>query len=162
MPGARDWDHTIMPAPQTSHEGNLRFAGLPTRGFPEDPLVLAAQVRSLLEDQAADHYGSPTVVISGPPAGHDLGAWDCLCGVAVTGLPKAVGGLIVEDYRDLHSLALPHRGPTRDLAATWEHLAEAARHQGRRLRPYWRIRLLHRRLADGNLLPQAEVAVFAE
>ncbi len=151
-----------MPAPRSVREGNLRFAGLPTRGYPDDPLALAGQVRSLLDAQKADHYGSPTVVISAPPVGQPADTWDCLCGLAVTGLPRAGDGLIIEDYRDLRPLALAHHGPVRDLAATWERLAAQAREQGLRLRPYWRLRLKRSRLADGNLLPCAEVAVFVE
>jgi hypothetical protein len=151
-----------MQGPRSGHEGNIRFAGLPSDGWPEDPEGLSRRVRTILDDQNADHYGPPTVIVSTPPGELPSSLWDCVVGVAVTGLPQASQGLVIEDYRDLAPLVLPHLGAVRDLPATWARLQARARELGRRLRPYWRVRLSRTRLADGNLLPLAEVAAFLE
>jgi len=59
-------------------------------------------------------------------------------------------------------LSLPHSGPARDLGLTHRRLRDHAAGLGYRLRPYWRLALRGRRLADGNLLPVADVAVFID
>ena len=56
----------------------------------------------------------------------------------------------------------PHAGPIRDLDSTHRRLVEHARTLGHVVRPYWRLALWRKRLADGNALPLAEVTVFVE
>jgi hypothetical protein len=143
-------------------EGNLRFAGVPSIGYPLDPLALGAEVRQRLTGVALVPYGPVTLLFSVAPDELAPAAWDCQVGVSVTGQPVAVPGVTLEDYRNLYALSLPHSGPVRDLALTHRRLVEHAKGLGYRLRPYWRLALRGRRLADGNLLPVADVAVFID
>ena len=77
-------------------------------------------------------------------------------------MPRPGEGVMIEDYRQLVALSQPHQGAIRDLPRTWQRLHDHGRSLGHRLRPYWRISLRRRRLADGNLLPVADVAVFLD
>jgi hypothetical protein len=83
-------------------------------------------------------------------------------GVAITGMARSLQGMLIEDYRNLVALSLPHSGAIRDLPQTWRKLHDHGRSLGRQVRPYWRLALRDRRLADGNLLPVADVAVFLD
>ncbi len=148
--------------PLLKKEGNLRFASLAAPGYPADPVELADRVRALLDAQDIDTYGPVTLlfgnhVVEEPPA-----RWECQVGLAMTGLARPTDGMLVEDYRNLIALSLPHQGPIRDLPRTWRRLHDHGRSLGRQVRPYWRLALRDRRLADGNLLPVADVAVFLE
>jgi hypothetical protein len=151
-----------MPDPLSRFEGNLRCAGIPVPGWPHDPAAQLAEVQRLLGGMEATPYGPATVLINLPPAGEGPRAWDCTVGTAITGMGRAMGSMVVEDYRGLHALSLAHKGPVQDLPLTWRILADRAHADGLRLRPYWRVSLRQRRLADGNLLPVTEVAVFRE
>jgi len=146
--------------PTLSREGNLRFASLATRGYPRDPWALASEVRRLLEGQDVEPYGPVAIFFNLPP--EDLATCECQVGTAITGLGRAMGAMLVEDYRGLTSLSLPHTGPIRELALTWQRLEAHAKAQGRATRPYWRLALRTQRMADGNLLPLAEAAVFLD
>jgi hypothetical protein len=148
--------------PILKREGNLRFAGVPSAGYPADALTLAASVRERLSGVALVPYGPLSLLFSVPPDDLAPAAWDCQVGVAVTGQPVAVTGVTLEDYRNLYALSLPHSGPVRDLGLTHRRLSDHAKGMGYRLRPYWRLALRGRRLADGNLLPVADVAVFID
>jgi len=148
--------------PLLKREGNLRFAGMPSAGYPADALGLGAQVRERLAGVALVPYGPVSVLFSIAPDDLAPSTWDCQVGVAVTGQPDAVPGVTLEDYRNLYALSLPHSGPIRDLGLTHRRLSEHAKTLGYRLRPYWRLALRGRRLADGNLLPVADVAVFID
>ena len=157
-----------MSDPVLRRDGNLRLAGLPVPGYPDDPFALGAAARSLAEAGGGEPYGPPLLWFSSPPDERPVATWDAVVGSAITGMARpgaiAAGGqrLVIEDYRDLRALVVPHAGPIRELARTWGRAADAARKQGYRVRPYWRLALLHRRLADGNLHPVAEVSVFID
>ncbi len=151
-----------MADPLLKHEGNLRFAGFPITGYPADALALGERIRALLDEQEIDPYGPVTLWFGASPEHAEPAAWEGLVGVACTGFPRPVEGLLVEDYRRLEALSLPHQGPVKDLGRTWRRLADHGQSLGHRLRPYWRLSLRARRLADGNLLPVADVAVFLD
>jgi hypothetical protein len=153
--------------PILRRDGNLRLAGLPSPGYPVDPIARADEARRLATAGGGEPYGPATLLFAMPPEGAVAG-WECLVGVAMTGMARpgsvAADGqrLLVEDYRDLNAFCLGHDGAIRDLGATWKRCDEHARRQGYRVRPYWRLQLVHRRLADGNLHPVAEVSVFID
>jgi hypothetical protein len=119
-------------------------------------------VRDLLDDQEIDAYGPSTIWLATSPVDIPIASWDCQVGLACTGLPRPVDGMLIEDYRQLVALSQPHPGPILDLPRTWQRLHDHGRSLGHRLRPYWRVCLRRRRLADGNLLPVADVAVFLD
>lgn len=151
-----------MVEPLLKREGNLRFAGVSSGGYPLDPLRLAATVQERLVSVALVPYGPTSLMFSIPPDDLAPTAWDCQVGLAVTGQPVTIAGISLEDYRNLYALSLPHSGPTRELGLTHRRLSDHAKSLGYRLRPYWRLALRGRRLADGNLLPVADVAVFID
>jgi hypothetical protein len=148
--------------PLLKREGNLRLASIPSAGYPADPWALAERVRGLLDEQELDTYGPVTVWFSRAPGDDPSSAWECSVGLALTGMARSIGGMVVEDYRQLHALSLVHDGAIRDLPQTWKRLHDHGRSLGRQVRPYWRLALRDRRLADGNLLPVADVAVFLD
>lgn len=151
-----------MADPAIRSEGNLRFAGRPCQGYPVD---LVAQGTAIAADLAKRDgivpYGPPTLLFTLPPHGEPA-TWEGLVGTAVTGLPLAEGDLRVEDYHDLRACWVAHNGAIADLAETHRRLVEKARAQGYVVRPYWRVQLWRRRLADGSPLPVCEVSVFLE
>ena len=151
-----------MPEPLLKKEGNLRFASLPAPGYPADPWQLADRVRELLDEQEIDSYGPVTLLFANAVIDEPASAWECQVGLAITGMARPMHGMLVEDYRNLVALSLPHQGPIRDLPLTWRALRDHGRSLGRQVRPYWRLALRDRRLADGNLLPVADVAVFLD
>jgi hypothetical protein len=157
-----------MPDPKLVHEGNLRLACLTGMGWPGDPLAVGDAIVRLLDEQGIAHQGPLQVFLANDPGTEPPGAWECHVGWAVTGMPRPGSTtpdgqrLLIEDYRQLDALSLAHAGPVADLPATWTRLREHAQGLGYRLRPYWRVALRRRRLADGNLLPLAEVAVFLD
>jgi hypothetical protein len=151
-----------MVDPAVRNDGNLRFGGLPCPGYPLDAEALAERVRAGFAGQeGVETYGPTTLLFTLPPHGHPEG-WECQVGTALTGLPRPPAGMTVEDYRGLRALVLPHGGAIRDLDATHRRLVEHGRTLGHVIRPYWRLALARRRLADGNVLPTAEVSVFAD
>lgn len=151
-----------MAEPLLKKEGNLRFASFAVAGYPVDPWALADRVRNLLDDQEIDTYGPVTLLFANSIVEEPPSAWECQVGLAITGLARPTDGMLVEDYRNLVALSLPHQGPIADLPRTWGTLSDHGRSLGRQVRPYWRLALRDRRLADGNLLPVADVAVFLE
>ncbi len=151
-----------MAEPLLKTEGNLRFASLPSAGYPGDPWLLGDRVRDLLDEQEIDTYGALTVWFPTAPGDAAPGTWECQVGLAMTGMARPSDGLLIEDYRNLVALSLAHTGPLRDLPLTWRTLHDHGRSLGRQVRPYWRLALRDRRLADGNLLPVADVAVFLD
>lgn len=151
-----------MAEPALKKEGNLRFAGLTTAAYPDEPFALVAEVKRRLAGQNVDTYGPTTVLMALPPERTGPEAWECQVGTAVTGLARPERLMTIEDYRQLTSLSLVHHGAIRDLASTWQKLSEHANATGRRLRPYWRVWLRQRLLADGNRLPATEVSVFLD
>lgn len=151
-----------MADPTLRSEGNLRFAGVARTGYPVDAEALADRVRGLVEGQpGVASHGPAALLFTLPPHGNP-DEWECQVGVAVTGLPRPVQDVQVEDYHALHAVVLPHSGPIRDLDSTHRRLVEHARTLGHVVRPYWRLSLCRKRLADGNALPLAEVAVFVD
>ncbi len=151
-----------MPDPVFRSDGNLRFAAFAQAGYPEDPEALAARARALLVGQdGVATYGPSTVLVSLPPDELPQ-AWECQVGTPITGLARPSEGLAIEDYRGLYALTLVHQGSIRELASTHRRLADHGRSLGHGVRPYWRIALWRRRLADGNLLPATEVSVFLD
>jgi hypothetical protein len=148
--------------PKLVRDGNLRFAGISSPGYPDDPWLLVDEVRRLLEGQEVEAYGPAALMFNVAPVDLLPSAWECQVGTAITGLGRSMGAMSIEDYRGLQAWTLPHAGPTKDLTATWQRLAQHVQGLGQRLRPYWRLALRNRRLADGNLLPSAEVAVFLD
>jgi hypothetical protein len=148
--------------PLQKREGNLRFAGIASSGYPLDPLGMVEELRQRLTACSYSCYGAASLLFSLPPEEHPSSAWECLVGTAVIGLPQVVPGVQIEDYRALHALSLPHGGAIRDLSATVRRLADHGRSLGYRVRPYWRIALRSRMLGDGNILPSADVAVFLD
>ena len=151
-----------MADPLLKTEGNVRFASVTTPGYPLDPWALAERVRGLLDEQEIDSYGPVTLLFGNTIAEETPDRWECQVGVAITGLARPTQGMLIEDYRNLVALSLPHQGPIRDLVTTWKKLHDHGRSLGKQVRPYWRLCLRDRRLADGNLLPVADAAVFVE
>jgi hypothetical protein len=143
-------------------EGNVRLVSLTSRGYPEHALGMVAQVRAQLTNTALVPFGAATLLFSVPPDDQPPSLWECQVGIAVTGQPTSVPGLSVEDYRGLYALSLPHSGAIRDLAFTHRRLVEHAKTLSYPIRPYWRMALRGRRLADGNILPVSDVAVFID
>lgn len=156
-----------MPEPKLSREGNLRIACLAGTGWPADPMAVLTELHRTAEAQGGSPYGPAQIFVAGAPDDEPPAAWEVHLGVAVSGMPRP-GALVhgqrvmVEDYRNLVALSLPHAGPTRELGATWRRLAEHGKALGHRIRPYWRVALRRRQLADGNILPSADVAVFLD
>jgi hypothetical protein len=148
--------------PLLKREGNLRFVSRAERGYPSDVLSIVQDVRAQLTNLALVPYGPATVLITLPPDEQPCRAWECQVGSAVTGQPRTIAGYSVEDYRGLYALSLPHTGPIRQLAQTHAKLVTHATSMSYRVRPYWRVALRARRLADGNLLPVCDVAVFID
>jgi hypothetical protein len=154
--------------PLLRRDGNLRVAGIPCAGYPDDPMTIAATARRLAEAGGGEPYGPPLVWFHLPPDQRPPSTWECTVGVAMTGMarPGATTDdgrrLAVEDYRGLRAFVRGHDSAIADLGATWAAIDAHARGQGYRVRPYWRLALIHRRLADGNLHPVAEVAVFID
>ncbi len=151
-----------MAEPTLTREGNCRFASLPSVGYPEDPWALHAEVQRLLAGQEIESYGPVQIYFNLPPESEPLERCDCQVGSTITGLGRSRGSLVVEDYRNLVAFSLPHAGPARELPMTWRTLQEAARARKEGIRPYWRLALRSVRLADGNLLPRADVTVFLD
>jgi hypothetical protein len=147
--------------PVLKREGNLRFAGIPAPGYPRDPITLASEVRQLLAGAGATFIGPPLIWFTVPPYGgpHE---WECQVGWGITGLPKPAGRVLIEDYARLYAVTAPHAGPISELGTTHQRLSDHGRSLGYLVRPYWRLALWHRRLADGNPLPSAEVSVFLD
>lgn len=151
-----------MPDPVLRSEGNLRFAGVARPGYAVDAEAIADRVRGLMAAQpGVASHGPASLLFTLPPHDEPAG-WECQVGVAVTGLPRPVQDVQVEDYHALQAVVLPHNGPIRDLDTTHRRLVEHARTLGHVVRPYWRLSLWRKRLADGNALPLAEVAVFID
>lgn len=149
--------------PKLTREGNLRFAGLSQVGYPLDPETLISEVHKRLAVTPARAHGASLLWFSLPPEAGPPDRWDCQAGTAVVGLPGAGAGLLVEDYRNLLALSLPHAGPVRELSITWRRLIEHARRLSLgTVRPYWRLALRRRRMPDGNPLPLSELAVFLD
>ncbi len=148
--------------PLLKREGNLRLVSAPSQGYPINALALVQQVRDKLTGSGLVPYGAATVWFSLPPADAAPTAWECQVGISVTGQPTKIPGLSIEDYRGLYALSLPHSGPIRDLAHTHRRLVEHAKSMSYPVRPYWRLALRGRRLADGNILPVSDVAVFID
>jgi hypothetical protein len=151
-----------VPEPLLKREGNLRFAGLASPGYPADPAVLLDEVYKRLSGLELIPHGPTSIWFSVSPDETPPGDWECQVGTAVTGLPVPVPGVAVEDYRNLYALSLPHVGAVRELPRTHQRLVAHAKTMGYRVRPYWRLALRERQLADGNLLPVADVAVFLD
>lgn len=157
-----------VPDPQLVREGNVRLASVACSGWPDDPEALGAALDAALQAQDIDRYGPLTLLFPIPPADDPPASWEVQVGRCVTGLPRAGTEvhaglrLLVEDYRRLVAVSLPHHGAVRDLPRTWKRLDDHARAQGFKVRPYWRLRLRRRALPDGSLLPQAEASVFVE
>jgi hypothetical protein len=158
---ARSWGKSVV-EPLLKREGNLRLVAAPCLGYPVNALALVQQVREQLTGSALVPYGAATVWFSVPPAEAPPTTWECQVGIAVTGQPTTIAGLNIEDYRGLYALSLPHSGPIRDLAHTYRRLVEHAKSMSYPVRPYWRLALRGRRLADGNVLPVSDVAVFID
>lgn len=162
-------NHAIVPSPESTvpqqptlkREGNLRFAGMLSAGYPEDPTALGTEVKRRLGDQTVRFLGPTFLLFTTAPHGHPR-EWECYVGTALTGLPRAPEGVVVEDYSGLYALTQPHQGSIMDLAATHRNLYEHGRSLGYQCRPYWRVALWRKRLADGNPLPATEVSVFLD
>lgn len=152
-----------MPEPKLSRDGNLRFAGLSSAGYPADADALHADVLAALAGSQAKPYGALTLWFSLPPEDTPPAQWDCQVGTAITGLPPGGTNLLVEDYRNLLALSLPHAGAVREIPLTWRRLVDHAKRMTLgTVRPYWRLALRRRRMPDGNPLPVAEVAIFLD
>ncbi len=151
-----------MVEPLLKREGNVRIVSQASRGYPVDALGLVQKVRKQLTGSALVPFGPATILFSIPPDDTPSSAWECQVGIAVTGQPISLPGLSVEDYRGLYALSLPHTGAIRDLAHTHRRLMEHAKTLSYQVRPYWRLALRGRRLADGNILPVSDVAIFID
>jgi hypothetical protein len=147
--------------PTLKREGNLRFAGVLAKGYPEDPAAMAAEVRQLLGNQGVRFLGPAFLLFSLAPEGKAR-EWECCVGTALTGLPRPPHGVVIEDYSGLYALTQSHTGSIQELANTHRLLYEHGRSLGYQCRPYWRVSLWRKRLADGNPLPATEVSVFLD
>ncbi len=157
-----------MNEPTLAEEGNLRLAAVALPGWPADPVRETAAVTAALAGGSVSPYGASLLWFAMPPGDEPPARWECACGSAITGLTRAGMNLpdgrrlLIEDYRDLRALSLPHAGPVRAVPETWKRLEAVARNRNARLRPYWRVALRRKRLADGNLLPVTEVSIFLD
>ncbi len=152
-----------MAEPVLEREGNLRLASLACSGFPADLAAIAAEAgRAACSQAGVETYGAACAVIDLPPGDSDPLTWRCQAGIPVLGQPRPIPPLLVEDYRALQALSLPHPGPARSLAASWQLLSDHARAMGWMLRPYWRVSIPIGRAADGHLVPDCVVSVFLD
>lgn len=153
-----------MPEPSLARDGNLRLASLAHDGLPEDLAAAAAEAAVLAARQAGvEPYGPACALFDlAPESGTAPSTWRCQVGVPVIGQATPTPPLLVEDYRGLQALSLPHPGPRKDLAATWSLLADHARAMGWLLRPYWRLAIPVTRSGDGHLVPDCVVSVFLD
>lgn len=152
-----------MPEPKLVREGNLRIAGFSFESYPEQPESHISLIKKTLLSTTAHAYGPALLWFSLPPEDLSPSRWSGHIGVAITGLPTPTSGLLVEDYRNLLTLTLPHAGPIRDVAITWRRLADHAKRMTLGTpRPYWRLALRNRRMPDGNPLPIAELGIFLD
>jgi hypothetical protein len=150
-----------MAEPSLKREGNLRFAGVASPGFPTDALATADEVKRSMDGQGLSFIGPASLLFAMPPDSHPR-EWPCQVGTALIGLARPAEGIAIEDYHGLLALTLPHLGPIAEIGAVHRRLSEHARAIGYRIRPYWRVSLWRRRLADGNLMPATEVSVFLD
>jgi hypothetical protein len=151
-----------MSEPAIRTEGNLRFAGISCQGYPAAAESLGRSVAATVAKQpGVEAYGPATVLFTLPPHGEPE-TWECQVGTSVIGLPQPVDEIRIEDYHDLRACWVAHQGPITALADTHRRLVERARTQGNVVRPYWRVQLWRRRLADGSPMPVTEVSVFIE
>lgn len=153
-----------MVEPALVRDGNLRLVSIAHQGLPEDIAAAASLAAELARDQAGvEPYGPACALFDlAPDPDTDPVAWRCQVGTAVIGQPQPQAPLLVEDYRQLQALCLPHHGARRELAETWRQLADHARAMGWLLRPYWRVSLPVERSADGHLVPSCVVSVFLD
>ena len=152
-----------MAEPSNATEGNLRFASLACPGLPPDMRAVTQEVIALVGAQdGIETYGPPAAIIDLAPDDHDPATWRCQVGTALIGQAKPAAPLLVEDYRGLQALSLPHVDARGSLRDTWQRLADHARAMGWLLRPYWRISLPTTRSADGHLVPECQVSVFLD
>lgn len=150
-----------MADPILKREGNLRFVGTASRGYPHDPEDLVDAVKRRLTGLDVRCYGPPALLFSVPPEGRPE-EWECQVGTAMVGLPNAPEGVTIEDFSGLYALTISHTGSILALADAHRRVSDHGRSLGYRIRPYWRLALWRRRLADGNCLPSAEVSVFLD
>jgi hypothetical protein len=150
-----------MVEPSLKREGNLRFAGIASPGYPADPMAIGDEVKHLMDGQGLSFIGPLSLLFAMPPDGHPR-EWSCSIGSAVIGLARPAGQIAIEDYHALLALTLPHPGPIIEIGSVHRRLSEHARAIGYRIRPYWRVSLWRRRLADGNLMPATELSVFLD
>jgi hypothetical protein len=141
--------------------GNLRLAGIACTGYPDDPWSASRRVHEELQEQGFTPQGAVQIWFSLPPDG-DPATWHGTIGHPFVGLARPTAELVIEDYRDLRSLSLPHPGPIAELGLSHQQLQSEAGRQRARLRPYWRVSLARQALSDGSLLPQATVSVFVD
>lgn len=152
-----------MAEPELVREGNARIATLPTQGIPAEPWRIRDDVVQLLSGQGdADPFPGTIVLIDLPPTDDDPRAWRCQVGCSLLGRPEPLPPLLIEDYRQLHALSLPHMGPVSGLRATWAKLQDHAKAHGWMLRPYWRISVIDDATSDGHPLPECTVSVFID
>ncbi len=154
-----------MADPKLRFEGNLRFASIGHDGCPLNAQDLWQDIVSTLvekADTAVECYGPPVILFTLPADDEPISNWPCQVGTAITGLTTQQPPLFIEDYRNLYSLSAPHMDALADLHLTYKQLANHARALGYSLRPYWRLSLRRTRLADGGILPAAEVSVFVD
>ena len=153
-----------MAEPTLARDGNLRLASLAHDGLPEDLAAAAAPAADQARRQpGVQPYGAACAIFDLAPD-PDTGPvhWRCQVGVPVIGQARPAPPLLIEDYRGLQALSLPHHGPRRELATTWQTLADHARAMGWLLRPYWRLAIPVSRSADGHLVPDCVVSVFLD
>ena len=151
-----------MADPQVRREGNLRFAAVAFQGLPESLIAAYADARTALGEQRVQCYGPPMALFSFPADDDGPHTWPCQVGSGIIGMARHGNGLLVEDYRHLQTLSLPHMESSARLVDTYRQLANHARANGWKVRPYWRLALRRRRLADGNMLPTSEVSIFLD
>jgi hypothetical protein len=153
---------SAMADPELTPEGNLRLASLPAPGLPCDSGALDRELSELVAGQGGCETAGPLVILLDLPPSDEPASWRCQVGRAVIGSLRPQGSLLVEDYRSLQALSLPHTGSWHELAATHGQLAAHAQAMGWRLRPYWRLALPRERSADGHLVPGCTVSVFLD
>ncbi|TVR10944.1 MAG: hypothetical protein EA401_11845 [Planctomycetota bacterium] len=151
--------------PSLQREGNLRLVSQTQRGWPFDYRAAIASVDEAIaaaNDSDIRGYGPVQIFISLPPDDPDPATWDLQVGRACLGIPRIRAPLSIEDYHGLVAIHVPHLGPVRDLHRSHRLVADHARAQGARLRPYWRVRLQRQATPDGQGMVTTDVSVFTD
>lgn len=149
--------------PTLTTEGNLRLASIPYTGVPDNHMSQRQQIEDLLADHSGiECYGPLSVFYERAPSDDAPDTWRGQVGLSIIGQVTPAAPLVVEDFRQLHALSLPHYGPISAIAETHARLTNHARAMGWLPRPYWRIAIAISRSPDDHLVPEPLISLFLD